>query len=76
MARKTNVVSRILLGNSVIAASTTSKSKSINVFDGVKQSYIPKTKANIDQLNRKFGKSKVQVYRGQKRNMWLDNDMF
>lgn len=69
-------VSRILLSNRVEAASTLPNSKHISVFDGYKTTYIPKTEANIRQLNKKFGKPRKNDYRGKNRITWLDHNIF
>lgn len=69
-------VSKILLGNKIEGASVTANSKYISVFDGMKNSYIPKTSANLKQLDKKFGKPSISNYRGKNRKVWFDHDIY
>lgn len=73
---KSEKVSRILLGNRIEAATVLPNSKHIAVFDGGKYTYIPKTEANIRQLNKKFGKPGKSNYRGKNRLVWVDHDIY
>lgn len=73
---KTTSVSRILLTNKIEAASALPKSKTISVFDGYKSSYIPNTVANRKKLTEKFGRPKVENYRGSNRKVWLDKSIY
>lgn len=69
-------VSRILYTNKVQAASVAPEAKSISIFDGWKNSYIPNTSENRRKLTEKLGKPRVQKYRGKERKVWLDSSVF
>lgn len=75
-SKGTSKPSKILMGNKIEAASMLPNSKYIGVFDGYKNTYIPKTSANIKKLNEKFGKPDTYNYRGKNRKTWLDRDIY
>ena len=51
-------------------------SKYISVYDGYKNTYIPKTTTNIKKLNEKFGKPDTNNYRGKNRKVWVDRNIY
>lgn len=71
-------VSKILLSSEIVAASVLPGAKYISVSEafGDRYSYIPNTKANRSQLDKKFGKPKINNYRGKGRKTWLDRNFF
>lgn len=64
------------MGNKIEAASMLPNSKYISVYDGYKNTYIPKTSANIKKLNEKFGKADTYDYRGKSRKTWVDKNIY
>ncbi len=74
--KPTGKVSKILYSNKIEAASVAPKAKSISVFDGWKNTYIPNTPENRKKLTEKFGKPRVSKYRGKERKVWLDSSIY
>lgn len=76
MAKAKEKVSKALFSNKIEAASVLPDSKSISVFDGDKNFYVPNTAANRKKLTEKFGRPSVSNYRGKGRKTWLDRRFY